>query len=46
MTLLYVLLAIIAYFVYRIYRQRQNEIDSVADEKADAVIRKKEKGKI
>ena len=43
MIILYVLLAIIAYYIYRIYRQRQNEIDAIADEKADAEYEKRRK---
>lgn len=45
MTLLYIILAIIAYYIYRIYRQRQNEIDAIADEKADAEYEKRRKEK-
>ncbi len=43
MTLLYIILAIIAYYIYRIYRQRQNEIDAIAGEKADAEYEKRRK---
>lgn len=35
-TLVVILLAIIAYILWRIYRQKQNEIDAVAEEKFDA----------
>lgn len=36
MTLLYILLAIIAYFLYRIYRQKEDEKQAIVDEKFDA----------
>jgi hypothetical protein len=36
MIILYILLAIIAYYMYRIYRQKEDEKDIIADEKADA----------
>lgn len=36
MTVLYILLAVIAYYIYRIYRQREDEIDAITNEKADA----------
>lgn len=36
MTLIYILLAIIAYFLYRIYRQKEDEKQAIADEKFDA----------
>ena len=45
MTILYILLAIIAYYIYRIYRQKQNEIEAVADEKSDAEYEKRRKEK-
>lgn len=45
MTILYILLAIIAYYIYRIYRQKQNQIDAIADEKADAEYDKRRKEK-
>jgi hypothetical protein len=45
MTFIYILLAVIAYYIYRIYRQRQNEIDAIADEKADAEYEKRRKEK-
>lgn len=41
MTILYILLAIIAYYIYRIYRQKQDQIDAIADEKADAEYEKR-----
>ncbi len=43
MTILYILLAIIAYYIYRIYRQKQDQIDAIADEKADAEYEKRRK---
>jgi len=43
MTILYILLAIIAYYIYRIYRQKQNEIDTIANEKSDAEYEKNRK---
>jgi len=36
MTILYILLAIIAYFIYRIYRQKEDEKDAIYNEKLDA----------
>jgi len=47
MTLLYILLAIIAYILWRIYRQKENEKEAIANEKADAEYgqRRKEKFK-
>lgn len=47
MTLVIILLAVIAYILWRIYRQKQNEIEAVADEKSDAEYeaRKKERFK-
>lgn len=36
MTILYILLAIIAYYIYRIYRQKEDEKDAIANEKSDA----------
>ena len=35
-TLIVILLAIIAYYIYRIYRQKENEREAIANEKADA----------
>lgn len=43
MILLYILLAVIAYILWRIYRQKQNEIDQVASEKFDAEWEAKKK---
>ncbi len=43
MTLLYILLAIIAYYIYRIYRQKEDEREAVADEKFDAEWEAKKK---
>lgn len=45
MTYVIILLAIIAYYIWRIYRQKQNEIDAIADEKADAEYEKRRKEK-
>jgi hypothetical protein len=36
MTILYILLAIIAYFLYRIYKQKEEEKDAIYNEKIDA----------
>ena len=36
MILLYILLAIIAYYIYRIYRQKEDEKDTIYNEKLDA----------
>jgi hypothetical protein len=36
MTLLYILLAIIAYFLWKLYRQKEDEEQIIADEKSDA----------
>jgi hypothetical protein len=36
MTLVYILLAIIAYYIYRIYRQKEDEKDAIYNEKIDA----------
>jgi hypothetical protein len=35
MTILYILLAIIAYYIYRIYRQKEDEKDAIHNEKLD-----------
>ena len=43
MTLLYILLAIIAFFLWRIYRQKEEEREQVANEKFDAEWEAKEK---
>ncbi|HEV7424238.1 MAG TPA: hypothetical protein VGO21_03550 [Candidatus Paceibacterota bacterium] len=36
MTILYILLVIIAYYIYKIYRQKENEKEIIANEKSDA----------
>lgn len=36
MTIIYILLAIIAYYIYRIYRQKEDEKDAIYNEKLDA----------
>ena len=43
MILLYILLAIIAYYIYRIYRQKEDEKQAIADEKYDAEYEAKKK---
>lgn len=43
MIILYIILAIIAYYIYRIYRQKQNEIEAIADERSDAEYEKRRK---
>lgn len=43
MTLLYILLAIIAYILWRIYRQKEDEKEQIANEKLDAEYEAKEK---
>lgn len=43
MTLLYILLAIIAYYIYRIYRQKEDEKQAIADEKFEAEWEAKKK---
>lgn len=45
MTFIYILLAIIAFILWKIYRQKQNEIDQVASEKADAEYEQNRKEK-
>jgi len=45
MTIVVILLAIIAYILYRIYRQKENEKEEIADEKFDAEWEKKQKEK-
>jgi len=45
MTILYIILAIIAYYIYRIYRQKEDEKEAVADEKFDAEWEQKRKEK-
>lgn len=43
MTLIYILLAIIAFILWKIYRQREQEKEAIADEKADAEYEKNRK---
>lgn len=43
MTIIYILLAIIAYYIYRIYRQKEDEREAIADEKFDAEWEAKKK---
>ena len=43
MTILYILLAIIAYYIYRIYRQKEDEKQAIVDEKFDAEWEAKKK---
>ena len=43
MTLLYILLAIIAYILWRIYRQKEDEKEQIVNEKLDAEYEAKEK---
>lgn len=43
MTFIYILLAIIAFILWKIYRQKQNEIDQVTSEKADAEYEQRRK---
>ena len=43
MILLYILLAIIAYYIYRIYRQKEDEKEAIANEKFDAEYDSKKK---
>jgi len=45
MTLLYILLAIIAYILWRIYRQKEDEKETIANEKFDAEWEQKRKEK-
>ncbi len=47
MTFIIILLAIIAYYIYRIYRQKENEREEIANEKHEAEweVKKKEKYK-
>jgi len=45
MTLVYILLAIIAFILWKIYRQKQNVIDQAASEKADAEYEQNRKEK-
>lgn len=43
MTMLYILLAIIAYYLWRIYRQKEDERETIANEKFDAELEQKKK---
>ncbi len=43
MTLVIILLAIIAYILWRIYRQKEDEKDAIADEKSDAEYEQRRK---
>ncbi len=43
MTIVYILLAIIAYYIYRIYRQKEDEKDVIANEKSDAEYEERRK---
>ena len=43
MTLLYIILAIIAYYIYRIYRQKEDEKEAIANEKFDTEWEQKRK---
>ena len=43
MTFIYILLAIIAFILWKIYRQKQNEVDQAASEKFDAEWEAKKK---
>lgn len=43
MTIIYILLAIIAYFLYRIYRQKEDERELIADEKFEKEWEEKQK---
>jgi hypothetical protein len=45
MSIIYILLAIIAYFLYRIYRQKEDEKEAVANEKSDAEYEQRRKEK-
>jgi hypothetical protein len=45
MTLVYILLAIIAYILWRIYRQREDEREEIANEKFDVEWEQKQKEK-
>jgi len=45
MTLIYVLLAIIAYYIYRIYRQKEDEKNAIYNERLDAEYEKNRKEK-
>jgi hypothetical protein len=43
MTFLYIILGIIAYYLYRIYRQKEDEKETIANEKSDAEHEKNRK---
>src|SRR3989344_480846 len=43
MLILYIILAIIAYYMYRIYRQKEDEKEAIASEKFEAEWEAKEK---
>lgn len=45
MTIVYILLAIIAYYIYRIYRQKEDEKQAIADEKFNAEWEQQKKEK-
>lgn len=45
MIILYIILAIIAYYIYRIYRQKEDEKEAIANEKFDAEWEQKRKEK-
>ena len=45
MIILYILLAVIAYYIYRIYRQKEDEKQAIADEKFDIEWEAKKKEK-
>ncbi len=43
MIFIYILLAVIAYFLWKIYRQKEDEKEAIADEKSDAQYEQKRK---
>lgn len=45
MTIVYILLSIIAYYIYRIYRQKEDEKEAIANEKFDAEWEQKRREK-
>lgn len=45
MTILYIILAIIAYYIYRIYRQKEDEKEAIANEKFNVEWEQKRKDK-
>ena len=45
MTLLYIILGIIAYYLWKIYRQKEDEKDAIANEKSDAEYEQRRKEK-